>query len=1441
MRYLKTNTATIVTVGPFLDKTDGVTLETALTITNERISFTVDLNNGSAPTLVLDNVTGATSGTSNDLNYITNCDAGLMQLELAAANVNYVGRGFLTITDAANHCPVFHEFTILPAQVYDSLVLGTDLLQADTTQIGGTAQTARDLGASVLLSSGTGTGQLSITSGVVAANATQISGDATAADNAESFFDGTGYAGTNNVIPLVTTTTTATNLTNLPAAAATAAELAKVPKSDSTVTWNATALASINAEVDTALNTAIPGSPTANSVNERVAAMDDKLLGTVAAGTHTAQTGDSFARIGAPAGASVSADVAAVKAQTAAIETDTQDLQAQVGTDGAGLTALPWNAAWDTEVQSEAQDAITASALATAAAVADVPTVAEFEARTLVAANYATAAALTTIDDFLDTEVAAILADTNELQTDWANGGRLDLILDIIAADTTTDIPALISDVPTVAEFEARTLVAAGYATPTNITAGTITTVTNLTNAPTNGDLTATMKASVTAAVPSAATIQSGLATAAALAVVDGIVDDILVDTGTTLDALVKDIPTNAELATALSTADDAILAILGTPANIDSGGATIADNLKKIADDNGGASFDATVSSLNKLSTAVVTGVAATLQATANAQTTGTLISGTYASTYLSNGTSWVTAPVTPAVAEAGSALSPFGLNVNLLYTAGANQTINSVSIRGNFAAGTGRYCNVYAYNYITSTWDMLSDVGTRMNNTATLTTYTYTLLSSHQKTDGGGDGVGAIRIGFKSPSTNTGDRLNVDLALVNVATAGASAADIADAVYAKLATSVYGRQVWIDTVSGVDGYVIGVNGLDHTPVLTIACAYQLCDDLGLKTIAFKSGSNAVAVTLTRSAAGWRFYGPGKIALNGQNIADAIFDECYSVYGTSTGDDASFYRCQIGSGGLTLDHAYVTACRIKGAITLIANADPIIFHDCIDATGAAADFELIFVANATAVIRNFQGAITLKSMAATNSVVIDGALRVIIDASCTAGSITVRGFAPALTGAAAFIAAGGTITQDARYSIDAINAEADSALADYDGPTNAEFEARTLPAADYTVVSDLPVAPDNASIAAILVDTGTTLDTLIKDVPTVAEFEARTIAAANYATAAALDAVDNFVDTEVAAIKAVTDKLDTALVLDGAVYQLTANALELAPTGGSAPTVVQIRQEMDSNSTQLAAILADTNELQTDWKDGGRLDLILDAAAAGGGLDAAGVRAAVGLASANLDTQLADLPTNAELAAGLAGADDATLAAIAALNNLSSAQAQTAATAALNAYDPPTKAELDSAVSPLATAAALAAVDTLVKDVPTNAELAAALATADDAVLAAVADVPTVAEMEARTLPSADYVVVGDTLAGVTTVGSVTTKTGYKLASDGLDAISTTAPVGVATNFREMVVQTWRRFFKGAQMTATSVKTYDDTNLVVVTTQTLSDDGTTQVQGPAT
>lgn len=92
-------------------------------------------------------------------------------------------------------------------------------------------------------------------------------------------------------------------------------------------------------------------------------------------------------------------------------------------------------------------------------------------------------------------------------------------------------------------------------------------------------------------------------------------------------------------------------------------------------------------------------------------------------------------------------------------------------------------------------------------------------------------------------------------------------------------------------------------------------------------------------------------------------------------------------------------------------------------------------------------------------------------------------------------------------------------------------------------------------------------------------------------------------------------------------------------------------------------------------------------------------------------------------------------------------------------------------------------------------------------------------------------------------TIASVTnavTVGTNNDKTGYKLASDGLDSISTTAPSGVAANFREMMVQVWRRFFKRATLTSSELVTYADDDTTPVTTQPVSDNGTTQVQGPA-
>jgi hypothetical protein len=410
---------------------------------------------------------------------------------------------------------------------------------------------------------------------------------------------------------------------NVMTAAAAAADLTTELQSGLATAASITALnnlsaAQVNAEVDTALadinldhlvkiavDTDFPTTVHLNSVvgylaDNGTAASYDRATDSQEAirdNMGTAQTGDAFARLGAPAGASVSADIAAIEAQTD-----------DIGAAGAGLTAVPWNAAWDAEVQSEVADALAVydpptkaeldtglDALPTAAENADAvwdeattghatsgtfgqalvpvragtaqagaattitldagasasddfynnhllvitagtgagqarfitdyvgatkvatvatwvtnpdatsvfvllpfsaipgataPTAAQVAdavweeaiadhsgtagstAEALNAAgsagdpwvtalpgaygagsagkivgdnlnatvsSRASQASVDAVDDFLDTEVAAILADTNELQTDWANGGRLDLILDARASQTSVD------------------------------------------------------------------------------------------------------------------------------------------------------------------------------------------------------------------------------------------------------------------------------------------------------------------------------------------------------------------------------------------------------------------------------------------------------------------------------------------------------------------------------------------------------------------------------------------------------------------------------------------------------------------------------------------------------------------------------------------------------------------------------------------------------------------------------------------------------------------------------------------------------------------------------------------------------------------------------------------------------------------------------------------
>lgn len=301
-------------------------------------------------------------------------------------------------------------------------------------------------------------GSLTFTvAGKVDANATHLSGDSVAADNAEAFFDGTGYAGTNNVIPLVTTTTTATNVTTVNGLAA------------NVITAAATA-ADFGAEIadavwDEVLSGHLTGGSTGNALNAAGSAGDP--WSTSLPGAYSA--GSAGYIIGTNLDAAVSSRGTSTLTQT----------QVTGGAYALNSASFAFNSGLDFTTTQKA------ATLARVTLVDTTTTNTDMRGTD----NAATAANLATVAGYLDTEIAAILEDTGTtlpaqitaLNNLSAAQVRTELSTELARIDVATSTRMATYTQPT--GFLAATFPTT-VASTTNITAGTITTVTNLTNLP---------------------------------------------------------------------------------------------------------------------------------------------------------------------------------------------------------------------------------------------------------------------------------------------------------------------------------------------------------------------------------------------------------------------------------------------------------------------------------------------------------------------------------------------------------------------------------------------------------------------------------------------------------------------------------------------------------------------------------------------------------------------------------------------------------------------------------------------------------------------------------------------------------------------------------------------------------------------------------------------
>ena len=459
--FLKQSTSQVVRIGPFLDKTDGVTPETGLTIANTGIKISKD---GGA--FANKNSGGATVDGSN----------GWYSATLDATDTNTVGVLEIEVTDSATHLPVWHTYYVVEEAIYDAL-FGASAAGFDAN---GRVDVGSWLGTEVTTSATSNKPEVDVNS---------ISDDATAANNLELDYDGTGYNKANSTIGTTTTNTdmitaaavnaevdTALADINLDHLVGTATGIPAIPAGtfldqimdDGTATFDRTtdSLQAIRDRGDAAWTTGAGGSDRLLMVDTTIATLATQTSFTLTAGSADDDAYNNCTIIIEDVTTSTQKAVGMVLDYTGATKTVTlkealaftiattdkvyilaeNSLKStvanrQLDVTATGAAGIDWGNVENpaTAVDLSATDIQLCDTITTY--TGNTPQTGDNYARLGAPAGASVSADLAAIK----TDTAEILVDTNELQGDWTDGGRLDLIIDSILDDTGTTIPGTIT------------------------------------------------------------------------------------------------------------------------------------------------------------------------------------------------------------------------------------------------------------------------------------------------------------------------------------------------------------------------------------------------------------------------------------------------------------------------------------------------------------------------------------------------------------------------------------------------------------------------------------------------------------------------------------------------------------------------------------------------------------------------------------------------------------------------------------------------------------------------------------------------------------------------------------------------------------------------------------------------------------------------------------
>jgi len=886
---LKQSIAVDVLIGPFLDISDGAAAES-----------------GESPSVKLSK-NGQTLAAKNDVTTPTHDADGYYNCELDATDTNTVGQLVLTVAASANALPVRHEFQVMEEATYDALY--------------GASANGFNASGAVTLAAATHTGAVIPTVTTLTGHTAQT-GDSFARIGA----NGAGLS----AIPTIATVTNLTNLPTMPTDWVTAAGM------------SAGAVSEIQSGLATPTNITAGTITTATNVTNDVGitqAGADKVWSSATRTLTAFSTSLALSVWDVLESAIVTASTIGIKLKTNLDATVSSRMaEASINTTGGavdtvtsvtndvGITATAVDNIWDEDVDASHQTAGTAGKKLDDAGGAADPWA------TALPGAYGAGTAGNIVGNNLDGTVSSRMAEASISTT----GGAVD------TATNLTNLPTMPTDWITNTGLSAGavTEIQTGLATPTNITAGTITTATNVTN-----DVGIT-QAGADKVWASATRTLTAFSTSLALSV---------------WDVLESAIVTASTIGLKLKTNLDATISSRMAEASINTTGGAV-DTVTSVTNDVG-----ITATAVDNIWDEDVD---------TSHQTAGS---------------------AGKKLDDAGGAADPW-----------------ATALPGAYGAGT-------AGNIVGNNLD--SPISTAQADLDTIT---------------GSDGATLATTQSSYAPSKAGDAMALTAGAVDAVwdesiTSGAhNVANSSGKFLRQLRTNgtYAGGAVYIDTVNGSAGTEDYENGTDSNPVNTIADANTLATSLGISRFVVLPGST---ITLAATQSNQVLEGHGwTLALGGQSIVGSKFiGATVSGIASGVGTTQVFEHCFLNVCS-HIKGTHVLFCSIQGTQTMVEAGD-IFFDHCHSGVAGISTPTFDFgtaIGDTNLNIRHYSGGIQLEAMGdtGTDTASVEGHGQV-VEGTCTGGTVAIRGN---------FTTSGITnltLNDDARIDVAQINAEVDNAL----------------------------------------------------------------------------------------------------------------------------------------------------------------------------------------------------------------------------------------------------------------------------------------------------------------------------------------------------------------------------------------------------------------------